>query len=175
MTSKLKALVPDNRRLLKWSLFVAVLAVALAVDLVTKHVADSRLVMGESHDILPFLSLQRTENNGVAFGMLGGSTTLIVIANIFALFVLVAYVLLERRPVLAGLGGGAIVGGSLGNMIQRIAGDGHVTDFLKFPHWPNFNAADIFIDVGLAAVLIGLVVDLAKTWRAKKSASAPSG
>jgi lipoprotein signal peptidase len=71
MTSKLKALVPDNRRLLKWSLFVAVLAVALAVDLVTKHVADSRLVMGESHDILPFLSLQRTENNGVAFGMLG--------------------------------------------------------------------------------------------------------
>jgi signal peptidase II len=77
--------------------------------------------------------------------------------------------------VLAGLGGGAIVGGSLGNMIQRIAGDGHVTDFLKFPHWPNFNAADIFIDVGLAAVLIGLVVDLAKTWRAKKSASAPSG
>jgi signal peptidase II len=175
VTSKAKALIPGDRRLLKWSLFVAVLAIALAIDLVTKHMADSRLVMGESHDVLPFLSLQLTQNNGVAFGMLGGSTALIVTANIFALLVLVAYVLLEKRPVLAGLAGGAIVGGSLGNMIQRMGGDGHVTDFLKFPHWPNFNAADIFIDVGLAAVLIGLVVELVKTWRAKKSAGAPSG
>jgi signal peptidase II len=160
--------------MLKWSLFVVVLAVTLAIDLVTKHLADSRLVMGESHEILSFLSLQLTHNDGVAFGMLGGNTALIVVANVFALLVVLAYVLMERRPWLAGIAGGAVVGGSLGNMIQRVAGDGHVTDFLVFPHWPNFNAADVFIDVGLAAVVIGLIVEFVKTWRAKKRAAAPS-
>jgi signal peptidase II len=175
MKSSPRALVPGNKRLLKWSLFVGVMAVALAIDLVTKHVADSRLVAGESRDILPFLSLELTHNNGVAFGMLGGSTALIVAANVVALLVVAAYVLLERRPVLGGMAGGMIVGGSLGNMIQRIAGDGHVTDFLRFPHWPNFNAADIFIDVGLAVVVIGLIVESVRAWRGKKRETASSG
>ena len=117
---------------------------------------------------LPFLSLQLTHNDGVAFGMLGGSTVLIVVANVVALLVVAAYVLLEKRVWLGGIAGGMIVGGSLGNMIQRIAGDGHVTDFLKFPNWPNFNAADVFIDAGLAVVVIGMVVEATRAWRAKK-------
>jgi signal peptidase II len=170
-----KALIPRERRLLKWSLFGAVLAIGLTVDLVLKHIAESRLLMGESHEVLPFLSLQLTHNDGVAFGMLGGNSTLILVANVIALFVLLAYVLMERRPVLAGIGGGAIVGGSLGNMIQRIMGDGHVTDFLKFPHWPNFNVADVLIDAGLAAVLIGMVMEVIKAWRSKKHEAASSG
>jgi signal peptidase II len=175
MKSRLRTLIPDKRPLLKWSLFVVVLATGLTVDLVTKHLADARLVFGESRDILPFLSLQLTHNDGVAFGMLGGSTGLIVVANVVALLVVLAYVLLERRPLLAGIAGGAIVGGSLGNMIQRIVGDGHVTDFFRFPHWPNFNVADVLIDAGLAAVVIGMVVEVIKTWRAKKREAASSG
>ncbi len=175
MKSSAKAHIPSNKRLLKWSLFVVVLVAALAIDLVTKHLADSRLVAGESRDILPFLSLELTHNNGVAFGMLGGSTALIVVANVFALLVVVAYVLLERRPALGGIAGGMIVGGSLGNLIQRIANDQGVTDFLKFPHWPNFNAADIFIDVGLAVVVIGLIAEAVRTWRAKGRKTASSG
>ena len=51
---------------------------------------------------------------------------------------------------------------------------GHVTDFLKFPHWPNFNAADVFIDAGLAAVVIGVVVEAVKAWRDKKRRSESS-
>jgi signal peptidase II len=172
--SAAKALIPRNKRLLKWSLFLGVLAIALAIDLITKHIADGRLVAGESRDILPFLSLELTHNNGVAFGMLGGSTALIVVANVIALLVVAVYVLLERRAVLAGIAGGMVVGGSLGNMIQRIAGDGHVTDFLKFPHWPNFNAADVFIDVGLAVVVIGLLVELGKAWHTKRREAASS-
>lgn len=174
MKSRLRDLIPDKHRALKWSLFGAMVAVALTVDLVTKHIADSRLVVGESHEVLPFLSLELTHNDGVAFGLLGGSTALIAVANVVALFVMIGYVLIERRPVLAGLAGGAIVGGSLGNMVQRLTGDGHVTDFLKFPHWPNFNAADIFIDVGLAAVVIGMVVESIVVWRSKRDEAASS-
>ncbi len=174
MKSRLGEHIPRERRVLKWSLFGVILAVALTIDLTTKHLADGRLVLGESRELLPFLQLQLTHNDGVAFGMLGGNTGLIIVANILALLVVGFYVLLERRPVLAGIAGGMIVAGSLGNMIQRLAGDGHVTDFLKFPHWPNFNAADVFIDVGLAIIIIGMVVELTAAWRAKKREAASS-
>ncbi len=168
LTSSGKAPLLWRRTLLKWSLFVGMLGLALAVDLVTKHLAEARLPEGELREVLPFLYLQRTANDGVAFGMLGGSTTLIIVANVIALLVVTSYVFFERRPILAGIAGGAIVGGSLGNMIQRLVGDGHVTDFLKFPHWPNFNAADVFIDAGLAAVVVGFIVEAIRLWRARK-------
>ena len=174
MVSRVEPPVARRRTVLKWCLFLGVLGIALAVDLVTKYVAEARLPIGETREILPFLFLQRTANDGVAFGLLGGSTTLIIVANVVALLVVGSYVFFERRPFLAGIAGGAIVGGSLGNMIQRLTGDGHVTDFLKFPNWPNFNAADVFIDAGLAAVVIGVVVEMVKLWRAKKNQTASS-
>ncbi|OFW61029.1 MAG: signal peptidase II [Actinobacteria bacterium RBG_16_64_13] len=151
--------------MLKWSLLVVVIGITLAIDLVTKHLAEQRLVLGETDKILPFFYLQRTANDGVAFGLLGGNTTIIIIANVVALLVVGAYVAFERRVLLAAIAGGAVVGGSLGNMVQRLSGDGHVTDFLKFPHWPNFNMADVFIDAGIACIFLGLVLEAVRTWR----------
>ncbi len=157
---------------MKWSLMAGIAAVALAVDLVTKYVADQRLPLGEMRRILPFFYLQRTANDGVAFGLLGGKSALIIVANVVALIVVGVYVYFERRPFLAGIAGGAIVGGSLGNMVQRMSGDGHVTDFMKFPHWPNFNMADVFIDAGIAAVFLALVVEAVRMWRAGRHKAA---
>jgi signal peptidase II len=159
---------PATRRntILKWVLVVVAIAAALAIDLLTKRWADHNLVLGESHRLLPFFYLQRTANSGVAFGLLGGNTTFIIAANLVAIIVVLLYVALERRPVLAGIAGGALVGGALGNMIQRLTADRHVTDFMKFPHWPNFNFADVFIDAGIAAIVIGLLVQAIMVWRA---------
>lgn len=155
-----------RRTIIKWLVFVVVVAIALTIDLVTKQIAEERLVMGETHQILPFLSLQRTANSGVAFGLFGGQTVFIIVANVFALAVVVAYILMERRTLLAGISGGLIIGGSLGNLVQRLSGDGRVTDFVKFPHWPNFNMADVFLDVGIAVIVLGLVVETVRIWRA---------
>lgn len=166
MKSLRTAFTFDRRFVLKWSLLVVVLGIAVAIDLWTKHLAEQRLVMGELREVLPFLYLQRTANDGVAFGLLGGSTTLIVIANIVAMLIVAFYVAVERRPLLGGIAGGMVMGGSLGNLVQRLTGDGHVTDFLKFPHWPNFNMADVFIDVGIAAIVLGLLVEAVRAWKA---------
>jgi signal peptidase II len=166
MNAGSSTLSPRRRAILKWSLFAVVLAIALAVDLVTKRLAEQNLVLGETDKIVPFLYLQRTANDGVAFGLLGGNTPLIIVANVIALLVVGLYVYVDRRPVLAGIAGGMVIGGSLGNMVQRLAGDGHVTDFLKFPHWPNFNMADVFIDAGIAIIVLGLVVEAVRVWRA---------
>ena len=160
------ALHTRRRTILKWSVLIVVAAIALTIDLVTKHVAEQQLVLGESHKILPFFFFERTANSGVAFGLLGGKGPLIIVANVVALIVVGLYVWMERRPLLAGIAGGAIIGGSLGNVVQRLTTDGHVTDFMKFPHWPNFNMADVFIDAGIAAVFIGLVWETVRVWRA---------
>jgi signal peptidase II len=148
-------------------------AVALAVDLVTKYLADQRLPMGETRRILPFFFLQRSANDGVAFGLLGGRSAVIIVANVVALIVVGVYVHFEKRPLL-GIAGGSVVGGSLGNMVQRLSGDGHVTDFMKFPHWPNFNMADVFIDAGIAAIFLALVVEGVRLWRAGRHKAASS-
>jgi len=155
-----------RRTVIKWSVLLAATAVALVIDLVTKHMAEQRLVLGETHKILPFLSLQRTANSGVAFGLLGGRSAFIIVANMVALLVVVLYVRFERRALLAGMCGGLIVGGSLGNLVQRVTSDGHVTDFLKFPYWPNYNMADVFIFAGIAVIFLGLVFEAVRVWKA---------
>lgn len=157
---------------MKWTLLVAAIAVVLIVDLVTKHLADQRLVLGETHRILSFFYLERTANSGVAFGLLGGKSALIIAANAVALLVVFLYVWFDRRALLAGIAGGAVVGGSLGNLVQRLSADGHVTDFMKFPHWPNFNMADVFIDAGIAAIFLGLVWETVRVWKAGRESPA---
>ncbi len=163
----------DRRRtIIKWSLLVVVAAICTALALWTTYLAEQRLVLGEVRHILPFLSLQRSVNSGVAFGLLNGRLAVILPANAVAIAVVLVYVHMERRPVLAGIAGGLIVGGSLGNIIQRLTGDGHVTDFIKFPYWPNFNLPDVFIVVGIAIVFLGLIVEAIRVLRAGNKAPA---
>jgi signal peptidase II len=158
---------PDKRRvILKWSLLVVVTAICTGLALWTTYLVEQRLVLGEVRHILPFLSLQRSANSGVAFGLLGGRMSVILGANAVAILVVLVYVYLERRPVLAGIAGGLIIGGSLGNIIQRVSGDGHVTDFLKFPYWPNYNLSDVFIVLGIVIVFLGLLVEAIRVLRA---------
>ena len=47
---------------------------------------------------------------------------------------------------------GLLVGGAAGNLIDRIR-LGAVTDFIKLPHWPAFNVADIAVTVGVVTLL----------------------
>jgi signal peptidase II len=154
-----------RRLVLKWSLLVVVAGVCVALGLWTTHLAEQRLEIGEIRRILPFLSLQRSANSGVAFGLLGGRGPVILAANAVAIAVVLVYVHMERRAVLAGIAGGLIIGGSLGNIIQRVTGDGRVTDFLKFPYWPNYNLPDVFIVVGIAVVFLGLIVEAVRVLR----------
>jgi signal peptidase II len=155
-----------RRIILKWSAFVAMLAIAIAIDLVTKSIAERHLAMGEVHKVLPFFYLERTANSGVAFGLFGGKSAFIVASNVVTMLIVLAYVIYERRPILAGISGGLILGGSLGNLVQRLSGDNRVTDFLKFPGWPNFNMADVFLVVGICAIVLGLIIETIHVYKA---------
>jgi len=113
-------------------------------------------ILGDEYRLLPFLSLQRTTNKGVAFGLLSGRFSVIVPAACLALALIFVYLALEPRPIIGGLAGGLLIGGSLGNLLERVT-QGHVTDFVRIPHYPTFNLADIFIVVGVALVAVSLL------------------
>jgi signal peptidase II len=152
--------------IVKWSVVALITAICAGLSLWTTYLADKHLVLGEIDKILPFLWLQRTANSGVAFGLLGGKLPVILAANAVAIIVVLVYVHMDKRAILPAIAGGMVVGGSLGTVVQRLTGDGHVTDFLKFPYWPNFNLPDVFIVLGIVVVFLGLLVEAVHVFRA---------
>lgn len=146
--------------LTKWVLTAFVCAAGLLVDQATKRAVEARLPLGEIRRILPFLSLQHTRNTGVAFGLFAGRTWLFVIATSVAVIAVLVFVWVEKRPIRAAVAGGLILAGALGNNLVDRVRQGYVTDFIKFPHWPNFNIADILLVLGVVLLIIMFVIQI---------------
>ena len=130
-----------------------VAAVVVAVDQATKALVRAGMDRGEEDPILPALKLVNVRNTGVAFGFLsenGGA--LIAGVTAVALAALMVFFFMHRNRPWAWLPVGLLLGGAVGNLIDRIA-EGAVTDFLKVPKWPAFNVADIAITFGVLALL----------------------
>jgi signal peptidase II len=69
-----------------------------------------------------------------------------------ALIALLAYFVTHQDRRLVWLPTGMLLGGSIGNIADRLRSGG-VTDFIKLPHWPEFNVADISITLGVLVLL----------------------
>lgn len=140
-----------------YALYMAVLLVLVGCDQWLKSWTVSHLPLGESTDFLPgFMQLTRVHNYGAAWSSLSGKTVLLIVVTA-VLLVAVAY-LLVRRIVRHPLGLTAallILGGGVGNIIDRIR-HGYVVDMfdLLLFDYPVFNLADCFVVVG---VLLGAV------------------
>jgi len=147
----------SSRPSLKWMLAGTTLLAALTADLALKALVRARLDVGVFHELLPGVGLQHVKNTGVAFGLFAGQSALIIAAPVISIIVILAYIALETRARLAGIAGGLLLGGSLGNLVERL-GSGEVTDFIRLPHWPNFNLADVFIVAGVALVATGILL-----------------
>lgn len=136
-----------------------VAALAVALDQWIKVLVEANLVMHEKIDLLPFLALYRTYNTGIAFSMFSnvGDTGLIVLTTVVVAFVTFLAIKTTPSQVISRFGFALIVGGALGNLIDRTV-YGHVIDYILFhtPVWSFaiFNLADAFISVGAALVVL---------------------
>ena len=143
----------------RFAAYAGLVAVAVALDQWIKYLEETRLVMHEMVEVVPFLALYRTYNTGIAFSMLSsfGDTGLIVVSLAVIAFVLYLASRSTSDQWLARLGFALIIGGAIGNLIDR-AVYGHVIDYILFhtPVWSFavFNLADVFITVGAVAVLL---------------------
>jgi signal peptidase II len=143
-----------------WLLALLVLAVVVALDQISKHAIRQSIVPGEERKLLPGIQLVNTRNHGIAFGLLPGSQLGVTILIGLALLALLAYFALHSGQRLIWLPTGMLLGGALGNILDRLR-DGAVTDFIKLPlGWPPFNLADSSITLGI--VLLFLTVEYAR-------------
>jgi signal peptidase II len=133
-----------------------VLLVVVAADQLSKHAIRQSIVPGEEHGVLPGIQLVNTRNRGVAFGFLPGNHIAITIVIALALIALLVYFALHATRPLLWLPTGMLIGGALGNILDRLR-DGSVTDFIKLPlGWPPFNLADSSITLGVLLLIIAI-------------------
>ena len=133
---------------------LAACGLVVAIDQGSKAIATSALAPGERSEVLPGLAFENVRNKGVAFGLAGDVSTLLIGATIAALLgVLVFLAVRGRAGWTLWLPAALLVGGALGNLADR-ARQGSVTDFIDLPLWPTFNLADVAIVAGVILLVL---------------------
>ena len=132
-------------------LYVIILAALIAADQGLKYWTVSHLALGESASFLPpLVQFTRLHNYGAAWSSLSGKTVLLLAVTL-VLMAAVAVLLIKKvvRHPLGVVAGLLILGGGIGNFIDRIV-HGYVVDMfdLMFMNYPVFNLADCFVVVG---------------------------
>lgn len=136
-----------------WALVGVVAGLVVALDQLVKALVTSSIARGEEHVIVGGVKLVNTRNTGVAFGQLQDGGALVALFIVLAIAVLLAYFARHARRPLAWLPTGLLLGGAIGNIVDRVR-EGAVVDFMKLPHWPAFNVADAAITVGVVILFL---------------------
>jgi signal peptidase II len=132
----------------------AVLLAVVALDQITKRIVEHSILPGDEHRLLPGIEIVNTRNRGVAFGFLPGRHLAVTLLVGVALLVLLVYFARNSSKALIWLPTGMVLGGALGNILDRLRA-GSVTDFIKLPlGWPPFNVADASITLGVLLLVI---------------------
>tara|TARA_R110002012_G_scaffold76663_3_gene193498 strand:+ start:61717 stop:62184 length:468 start_codon:yes stop_codon:yes gene_type:complete len=132
---------------------------SVAIDQVIKWLVETRLPFHELVPVIPMFALYRTWNEGIAFSMLGGlpDTALLALTGLVIIFVLYLWWRTPPGRRIAHLGYALIIGGALGNLIDR-AVYGHVVDYILFHtetwSFAVFNLADAFISIGAGLIVL---------------------
>ena len=139
----------------------AVALVLVIADQWTKHAVSSNLRYGESLPVTSFFNLVLVYNRGAAFSFLsdagGWQRVFFIVVTSAAIIVLAWLIAMHESEKLFRWGLTLILGGAIGNLIDRIA-YGHVIDFLDFHlagwHFWAFNVADSAITVGAILLIL---------------------
>jgi signal peptidase II len=142
--------------------FILISWLALVADQVSKYIIYTNMMPGESIPVFPpVFYITYVLNPGAAFGMLAHRTNFFILVSFLVIIgVMAGYRYLPRERTWIHNALGLVVGGALGNLVDRIR-LGRVVDFLDFRVWPVFNLAD-------TAIVIGALLLIIDVWRSDK-------
>jgi signal peptidase II len=143
----------------------------LVVDQITKYFISIKVAEGSSIEIIPrFLYFMNIKNTGAAFGMFQSYTRILTIISLVAIFlIIILKVMLNLEYVFYNISLGFILGGALGNLVDRYF-IGEVTDWISFTFFgPIFNIADSFIVIGFILIIILILREYLKQGKTKRS------
>jgi signal peptidase II len=139
-------------------LFTASIAfLVLALDRLTKIFVLNNMFQGQSVKVIPgVFHFTLVLNTGAAFGILKDQRAVFIALSVIVVAFIILYTLRRKtRDTLLSVSLGLILGGALGNMIDRIW-FGHVIDFLDLRIWPVFNVADSCITIGTVILIVSV-------------------
>lgn len=145
----------------------------VVLDVFTKELALALLAPGRFVPLLgPSVGWELVFNPGAAFGLRLPPLVFPVVTAV--LIVVVGRSMRERQPVVAIVAQGLVIGGAVGNVIDRLVRPGsggpiggYVVDFVAWGGFPRFNVAD-------AAITVGVVLFVLATLVAERSSRAPA-
>lgn len=138
--------------------------IGIFLDQVTKLLVTGFLNLNQVINVIDgFFSITYVRNTGAAWGMFSNNTLFISIISILFLFILIKYIKeLPKIDFLYVVAFGLIIGGIIGNLIDRLL-RGYVVDFFRFIildyDYPVFNVADMLIVIGSIVLIISFVRD----------------
>ncbi len=143
------------------TLWLIIIAAAVILDQATKVIAASLLDINECVVAIPYLfNFHHIKNTGAAWGMFSDNRWVFLAISFIAIIALPIFLYKYRKaPFLFGFSLSLIIGGAIGNMLDRLfAEGGGVTDFIEFAFmdFPIFNVADIFVCIGAVLIFIYL-------------------
>lgn len=158
-------------------LMLSVCSSVILIDRITKYIVKTKMSLNQTIPIIgDFFTLSYIHNSGIAFGLLDNRPSpvkapILIIASLIALgVILYIYFSLPKKPKIAVVGTGLVLGGAIGNMIDRII-RGEVIDFFDFDipdiiikrlsfrltRFPTFNVADSCVLIGIVILLVLII------------------
>lgn len=145
-------------RRIQWIVFASVAGFVLAADQTTKWMVRATLGPGEARPGVGPFSIHHVRNSGILGGHFEGTALPMAAVTAVALAALVVYVVRRRRQsLLSVVGFGLLLGGGLGNLVDRLR-LGYVTDFIDRGGDGAFNVADVCVTLGLITILATLLL-----------------
>ena len=146
-------------------IFIGIVVGTLLIDQMIKFWIQGAMLPYEVTPVTPFFNLRFSFNTGVSFSMfadLGRDNMWILAGFAIALSALLTYWAYTSKRLVEIVGYAFIVGGALGNVFDRLY-IGAVVDYLDFYygdwHFPTFNGADVFINVGVFILIVDMILD----------------
>lgn len=143
-------------------IYFLIAAVAVLLDQLSKWATVAMIPLGgtaSAHN--PFFSFTYLRNNGAAWSILEGKMWFFYIITLVAA-VIISYLLVKnyRKSVWLSVGLALILGGAIGNFIDRVR-LGYVVDMIQldFIRFPIFNVADSFLTIGVICIFIYIILD----------------
>ena len=162
----------NPERIVSTRVFFIIAVTVTLLDQITKLVVQQMLQLGQIIPVISsFFNFTYVLNPGAAFGFLANAPAAVrspfftAISILAALFIVYYRFRHPRMGLLPSLGLAFILGGAVGNLLDRLR-LGMVVDFLDFYyggyHWPAFNLADSAITVGVALMIVEIFADRGK-------------
>jgi len=125
--------------------------IVFILDQITKQVVAITMRPAQTIGLVTYV-----QNRGAAFGIFYGKLWFLIPAGIILIILMIYYYFRSQKSYWMQIPLGLIIGGSLGNIFDRIFRR-YVVDFIDFRIWPVFNLADTAINIGVFLIIMRLL------------------